>query len=107
MADDIAAKLKTMLDNPEIIKLIGSMAQNTNTPDTGSVESAPADSTQGSDQMISTIKNAIDTLGGGNDNRITLLSALKPYMRQSRAGQIDTAIRVLKISRLSGLFKEL
>ena len=40
-----------------------------------------------------------------NDSRSNLLMSLKPYMRTSRQGSIDMAVRMLNISKLSGLFR--
>ena len=40
-----------------------------------------------------------------NDNRANLLLSLKPYMRSSRQGTIDSALKMLNIARLSQLFK--
>lgn len=39
------------------------------------------------------------------DNRAYLLQSLKPYVRDSRKNSIDTAIKLLNITRLSKLFK--
>lgn len=41
----------------------------------------------------------------GDDNRANLLLSLKPYMRGSRQGSIDSALEMLNIARLSQLFK--
>ena len=52
------------------------------------------------------IKNIVDNFANsGNDSRANLLLSLKPYMRSSRQSSIDTAIRLLNLSKLSGIFK--
>ncbi|MBQ7975058.1 MAG: hypothetical protein IJ300_05170 [Clostridia bacterium] len=52
------------------------------------------------------IKNIVDNFANsGNDSRSNLLMSLKPYMRTSRQSSIDTAIRILNLSKLSGIFK--
>lgn len=56
-------------------------------------------------QYISQLKGMIDDMGRANDSRSTLLLALKPYMRQTRQRGIDNAIRLLNISKMTGLFK--
>lgn len=68
--------------------------RNTSTIDTTSIES------------IAQIKNIVENLtNSSNDSRSSLLLSLKPYMRSSRQSSIDTAIKILNISKLSGLFK--
>lgn len=56
-------------------------------------------------QYIGQFKNMVDSMGRANDARSRLLISLKPYMRTSRQKSIDRAIRLLNISRLSGIFK--
>ncbi len=52
------------------------------------------------------IKDIIDSYTtSSNDSRATLLMSLKPFMRTSRKNSIDTAIKLLNLSKLSGLFK--
>lgn len=57
-------------------------------------------------ESIAQIKNIVENLtNSSNDSRASLLLSLKPYMRSSRQSSIDTAIKILNISKLSGLFK--
>ena len=52
------------------------------------------------------IKDIVEHLtSNANDSRANLLMSLKPYMRSSRQGSIDKAVRMLNISKLSGLFR--
>ena len=56
-------------------------------------------------QYIGQLKNMVDSMGKANDARSNLLMSLKPYMRTSRQHSIDNAVRLLNISKISGLFK--
>ena len=56
-------------------------------------------------QYISRLKGMVDDMSRANDPRSNLLMSLKPYMRSGRQKSIDNAIRLLNISKLSGLFK--
>ena len=57
-------------------------------------------------ESLMQIKNIVDNFANsGNDSRANLLLSLKPYMRSSRQTSIDTAIRLLNLSKLSGIFK--
>ena len=40
-----------------------------------------------------------------SDSRANLLMSLKPYMRDTRKRSIDSAVRLLNISKLAGLFR--
>lgn len=105
MADDISNKLKTLLENPEMMNLIGNLASGLNVGDASNENSENADLPV--EDTANTIKTALQGISTAGDNRITLLSALKPYMRESRTKHIDTAIKVLKMSKLSSVFKDL
>lgn len=56
-------------------------------------------------EYIMKIKNIADELSHPNDARSQLLMSLKPYMRVERQRGIDNAVRLLNLSKLSGLFK--
>lgn len=122
MANDMMSTLKGLLgDNAdEKIQSVLSALQNTNqTPKEETVETtaAPVEtpkpapprsvSSSGADRMeyIMKIKNVIDEMSSANDARSNLLMSLRPYMRQERQRGIDNAIRVLNLSKFSGLFK--
>lgn len=59
-----------------------------------------------SDSLIK-IKNIIDGLQMDNDPRVNLLSALRPYISSTRGRHIDNAIRLMSISKLPLLLKNL
>ena len=56
-------------------------------------------------EYIGRIKSIVDEMGNANDPRSSLLMSLKPYMRDTRKKSIDNAIKILNLSRFSGLFK--
>lgn len=102
MANDFQDKLKGMLENPEILNLIGNLAGGMGISEDNDSSNKIADS-----DAASSIKTALNSINARGDNRITLLNALKPYMREGRARHIDTAIKILKISKISSVFKDL
>lgn len=57
-------------------------------------------------QYIFKMKGIIDEMSNTNDARSNLLLSLKPYMRDSRKQGIDNAIKLLSLTKLSGLFKK-
>lgn len=100
MAEDFGEKLKQILSDPEAMSTVSALLG----------EKLPDENVAGKSSDTSfedTIKNALSSFGGASDRRINLLYALKPYMRQSRADNIDRAIKMLKLTKLSSVFKNL
>ncbi|MDD6213608.1 MAG: hypothetical protein PUB42_00185 [Firmicutes bacterium] len=54
-------------------------------------------------QYMAQIKNIINEMSNSNDSRSNLLRSLRPYMRTNRQVSIDRAIRLMNLSKLSGL----
>jgi len=111
--------LKEMLDSPDGAKTIESLvsafmsgdSKNTteNTKDEGQengdfalagLSDIPVDS-------IMKIAGAYKSLNKTSDPRITLLKAIRPYVRSGRGESVDTAIRLLGLLRLAPLLGEL
>lgn len=52
------------------------------------------------------MRDLIDQLGKSrNDPRSNLLMSLRPYMRANRQKSIDSAVKLLNLTKLSQLFK--
>ncbi|MDY3031552.1 MAG: hypothetical protein SOS24_07325 [Clostridia bacterium] len=61
----------------------------------------------GGDEYVSQLKGLIGQLASSrSDPRSDLLLSLKPYMRSSRQGSIDNAVKLLNLSRLLPMFKK-
>ena len=56
--------------------------------------------------MLLRVGNAFSRLSSKPDDRCTLLTALKPYLRQGRQNRVDEAIRILQMLRLAELFRK-
>lgn len=99
--------LKNLLgDNAEekIQAVINSLSQN----QSSSLPEVSAPPTLNTDNLNSLlkIKDIIDELGtSNNDSRSNLLLSLKPFMRNSRQHSIDSAVRLLNLTKLTALFK--
>ena len=86
MSDDISNLLGGLISNPEGIKnLMSSLNQEKDT------------SQEGSTQIPSPAKPP----SFGDDKRISLLRALKPYLRSSRANSVDKAIQFIRLAKLT------
>ena len=53
---------------------------------------------------INMLKSLAESFVPENDDRTKLLLSLKPYMRESRQKGIDNALKLLSLSKFSGLF---
>lgn len=55
-------------------------------------------------QFINQIRGMVNQMSNTNDNRSNLLRSLRPFVNTQRQQTIDRAIRIMNISRFSGLF---
>jgi len=102
MPDDISKKISEVLSNPDMMQKLGEVmnslsASNSNMPK----------QSEATGEITENAKNIISSLSHTDDRRITLLTALKPYLRESRASGVDTAIKILKMSKLTEVFKNI
>lgn len=68
--------------------------------------SGDSPSTESESAEIAQIREMINQLGSSrNDPRSNLLMSLKPYMRETRRHSIDSAVKLLNLTKLSQLFK--
>jgi len=98
MADDMTDKLKSIINNPEMMGMLSSLIN--------SQSEVPQD-TDTQSSIAANLKSAMDRINGESDKRINLLNALRPYMRNSRASNIDKAVRMLKLTQLTSILKDL
>ena len=55
-------------------------------------------------ETISKISAALGSINKNDDQRVLLLNALKPYIGKKRAPHVDTAIKLLALSKFKDLF---
>ena len=96
MAQDLGDKLKSILSDPQMMESFSEL-----------LKSEKADDNQNSGDISSQLQSVISQLGGDNDKRINLLNALKPYMKGNRAQSIDKAVRIIKMTKLGSVLKDL
>lgn len=75
--------------------------QNEDKPPMQLLQNNSADSMQ----YISQIKNIVSQMSNANDSRSNLLMSLRPYMRENRQKSIDNVVKILNLSKFSGLFQ--
>ena len=107
MDDNMMDKVKQLLDDPDTMQTLTRMIG-----DLGGTQSEAQPSQSHSDtanemEMLSKVKSVMERMNSGPDPRINLLSALKPYMRRGRAAHMDKAIRMLQMTRMTSILKDL
>ena len=117
--DDLSAAIQSLLQDPQSMAQIQSLAQSLGLNDAPAA-SAPAESAaqnallpqstqNGSDQhMMSLLMRAAPLLSAANreDDATRLLSALRPLLGELRQKRLDEASRILKLLRLLPLLRE-
>lgn len=100
--DALMDKIKTLLDNPEASKLLSGMLENTGNTENETVSEPPKNT-----ETVNRIQSALGEISGGSDPRINLLSALKPYMNSTRSEYVDRAIKIMRVAKMTSIFKDL
>lgn len=68
--------------------------------------SGDSPSAESESMEVAQIREMINQLGSSrNDPRSNLLMSLKPYMRETRRHSIDSAVKLLNLTKLSQLLK--
>lgn len=115
--DDFDNKLAGLLDNPESLEKIKSLAgmlmstEKKEGAEAAKQSSLPAvnKSDSGLDfdpSMLLKIKKVMDMTSTKDDPRINLLMALKPYLSRKRAESMDSAMKILKLTKFATVFTE-
>ena len=95
--------LKDILNSPDAAQNISAMLSGFALP---GAEAKPQNELPLSPQMLTKVMEAYNAIGKEDDHRVTLLRALRPFMRDTRKGEVDLAIRLLTILKLMPLLKE-
>lgn len=113
---DFEEKLESILNNPQAMSQIMSLAQSLG----GSPEStAPSPSRQSGPppaeepglqpdpQMLANLFSLLNQCNSGEDQRVALLNALRPFVKEQRHAKIDKAIQIARLSRMARTALEL
>lgn len=117
--DDLSAAIRDLLQDPQSMAQIQSLAQSLGLNDTQSTQSStqnplqallPAGSSlpQSTDPMLSVLMRAAPLLAKANeeDDASRLLTALRPLLSEPRQKKLDDAGRILKLLHLLPLLRE-
>ena len=114
---ELDEKLNAILGDPDamgqimaLARSLGGEGQQENTPQEGAPEEQQEDlwSVLGNmdPRMLQLGMQAIRMFQQGDDKRITLLSALRPFLKETRQDTLERAIQLTKMSRVLRLVTE-
>lgn len=127
MSDDLGKKIKQITDLlgqdtvAEGVKGLLSMLGNSNTKEdvpsqsSKQVELLPTGSEDARNNrveqddtvnMIRKVKKVMDGISHGNDPRVNLLNALKPYLSKNRQSKLNSCVKLLSVTSLSKLIDD-
>ena len=114
--DDLSAMLSQLLDSPDgldkIKSLAGSLLNNQPAAQQQAEEPAPQNQLAPSIPALSgaeigTIMTLVNSLKNDtNDERAKLLLALRPHLKEDRRHRVDEAVKLLKIISLAPLISQ-
>ena len=104
--EDMTAQMNAILNNPEMMQKIMSLAQTLDSPtDQASTDPPPSDAPPGilPDLDISAIQKLAGFAGKTNidSNQRSLLKALTPYLSKERIYKLERAMRAAKLAGMA------
>ncbi len=104
--DDISEKLSALLNDPDGMNRIKSMAENLLGTKAEQPQKNPADDL---DIDIGALTGILKKMkgSGASDSRINLLLALKPNLSKEKQARVDSAIKILKLIELAPFLKDM
>lgn len=109
-------KLESILNNPQAMSQIMSLAQSLGDGPSDHVEPTPSEppppppSSSGfqlDPRLLTGIASLLSQCNNDDDQRIALLNALKPFVKEQRYAKIDKAIQIAKLSRMARMALEM
>lgn len=110
MENDFSEMVKSVMSDPESFSKLMGMAQGLmgSSPSSNGKESEEPQrvSTVGAEKETHTDGNTLlSHLKNGNEERIALISALRPYLSEERRKNADNLIKMLKMMKLADINK--
>lgn len=117
---EFESKLETILNNPQAMEQIMSLARSLGGGTQPARDAppppepapppppAPAPEPMGLDpRLLSGMASLLGQYNSGDDQRVALLNALRPFVKEQRYAKIDKAIQIAKLSRMIRMGLEL
>lgn len=111
---DFEDKLESILNNPQAMSQIMSLAQSlgssSGSPDPSSTDVPSPSSDRGvqlDPRLLTGIASLLSQYNSNDDQRVALLQALKPFVKEQRYAKLDKAIQITKLSHVARMALEL
>ncbi len=113
--DEMFSKISKLLENPETAGKLKDIAASVMADGSSETDGADAANLEtlapfSDAPAVAGEKTGIEPSSvfpgfSADDRSVNLLRAIKPYMRESRAGKIDSAIRIMQMLKVIGQLK--
>lgn len=100
--DDLESKLGAVLENPQMMEKIMSLAQSLG--QASPQEAPPADTTPQVDLQLLQKLTGLAGQSSIDSNQKNLLAALGPYLNRKRISKLEKAMRAAKMAKLASSF---
>ena len=101
---ELEEKLNTVLNNPQLMQQIMSMAQNINSSPLTSEQAASQEAMPELDINLIRQLTGMAQKGNIDRNQQSLLKALSPYLSPVRIGKLEKAMRAAKMAQFATVF---
>lgn len=98
---NLSDAIESILSDPKMKDLMQSLSGAPS-----SSESETADSAMPDISKIMKLKSMYDSAMKDSDPRVTLLTALRPYLSESRVKNLDVCIKFLRFYKIAGMIKD-
>jgi len=104
--EDLESKMGAVLQNPELMQKIMTLAQSMNGPQQEEKPPVQQDSPGFPDIDLATLQkiSGLAKRSSIDSNQMALLKALRPYLTQERIGKLEKAMRAAKLAGLASNF---
>ena len=102
--DELEQKLGAVLNNPQLMQQIMSMAQAMGSQAPPQPESTPPPQLPQLDPGMLSKLAGLSSQGSIDKEQQALLSALNPYLNKDRISRLERAMRAAKMAKLAGSF---
>ena len=107
MAESAENMIQNILNDPEAMGKISSMLSSFKESGDSHEGNSSAPFPPETMQMMLKFQQIMSKTSDTDDNGVKLISALKPYLSGKRAESADTAIKLLKMSKISSLLENI
>ena len=101
---ELEDKLSSVLNNPQMMQQIMSMAQSMNSASTAPEPTAPHETMPDLDLNLIRQLSGMAQKGNIDRNQQSLLKALGPYLSPGRIGKLEKAMRAAKMAQFATVF---